>query len=134
MRVTAADRDDATFAIFVKAACEGVRCPKNDDLPAAAGTGRLARAGRIRVEVYEHNYRVVEIRAGDHTGKRTAEHPSGRKPYRVIDEKGDQWVSRTVVGALPTVRHVPRKRDTDALAPPSVTLPRVKFIEGKERT
>lgn len=92
-------REKRVFDELVTAALEGRRCPTNTELRAKNGEiGVLARAGHIRSEVYERNYRVIEITHGEHKGKRTAEHPKGYKPYRVLDSNGDQWKSRMTVG------------------------------------
>lgn len=82
--------DDA-FATLVVAAIAGQRCPvaaREGVLGLPSGvTGKLARDGKIKVEVYAKNYRVVEILVGPHAGKRTKAPPSiDWKPYRVIDK------------------------------------------------
>lgn len=77
--------DDA-FTTLVGFAARGERCPENgthglahDVVPA------LARAGRIRIHLYAHNYRAVEILEGQHKGAMTAPHPNPKiKPWRVI--------------------------------------------------
>jgi hypothetical protein len=70
------------------------RCGRS--LPAArsasarqrAGNVALARAGRIRIEVYAHNWRVVEILSGPNKGKRTAPCPNKTNgPYLVIEKE-----------------------------------------------
>jgi hypothetical protein len=125
---------EAVFDLLVRAACDGIRCPTNDDLGANRGAAlnALTRSGAIRVEVYERNYRVVEILKGDHAGKRTAEHPGARKPYRVIDANGDQWVTRKAGDKKMRVRHVERRSDAGRDGPAPVTLPRLSFLEGNK--
>ena len=84
------------FGMLEAAAAAGARCPINDQLPYGA-TKMLACNGRIRIEVYAHNWRVVEILEGPHKGKRTMEAPSIKsgklrgarpKPYLVSDRDG----------------------------------------------
>ncbi|MFN3627636.1 MAG: hypothetical protein ACK4S3_07125 [Parvibaculum sp.] len=118
------------FEVLVKAACEGVRCPANDDLPNRKLLSGLCRADHIRCEVYEKNYRVVEIRSGEHAGKRTAEHPAGGKPYRIVDDKGDRWVRRSAGAGRLAVRHAERKVDGRTVPPAPVSLPRLTFLEA----
>ena len=118
------------FDTLVQAAVDGIRCPTNGDLRAYKELSSLCREGFVRSEVYEKNYRVIEILRGKHAGKRTAEHPGGRKPYRIVDANGDRWVTRTDGGA-PRVRHPDRKIDTNRDGPAPVTLPRLSFLEGK---
>lgn len=118
------------FEVLVEAACAGERCPSNDQLPHRARLGGLCRAGLIRCEVYEKNYRVVEIRCGEHAGKRTAEHPAGGKPYRIVDDKGDRWMSRSAGAGRLAVRHAERKVDGRTVPPAPVSLPRLTFLEA----
>lgn len=87
---------DAVFAILVDAAVKGERCPTSEQLTYAMDrtdankwVSELAKVGRIRVEVSAHNWRVVEIREGEHKGKRTAPNPiKGAKPYMIVDRGG----------------------------------------------
>lgn len=90
---------ERTYALIEQAAIKGERCPQNDphgplssDLVSA-----LARAGRVRIEVYVHNFRVVTILTGPNAGKQTARPPrpkgaQRRDPYKVIDAKGT-WIN-----------------------------------------
>lgn len=76
---------DELFAIVERAAVEGRRCPTIDQLPYRTPLlADLARAGRIRIEVYSLNWRVVQITEGPNYGKRTAERPRGGEPYVII--------------------------------------------------
>lgn len=87
---------DAVFALLVECAVAKKRCPQNTtiaDHVAGRGLHRgngvsitiLADQGRICVEVYTHNWRVVEIRQGPHTGARTEECPhKNNGPYIVF--------------------------------------------------
>lgn len=90
---------DAVFAILVDAAARGARCPTSDNIAYClekrgfthGGTGivpDLAEVGRIKIEVYSLNWRVVEICEGEHKGERTAECPRGGKPYIILDRTG----------------------------------------------
>lgn len=121
------------FEVLVEAACAGARCPSNDQLPHRARLGGLCRAGLIRCEIYEKNWRVVEIRHGEHAGKRTAEHPGGRKPYRIVDDKGDRWVTRAAGTGAPAMRHVARQADGHAGGAAPVTLPKLSFLDNGEK-
>jgi len=86
---------DRVFTLLVGAACRGERCPQQ--FPHGTLTNQeniavpeLARAGRIRVELYALNWRVVVICEGEHAGKHTALSPHAGpkgarpKPYRTI--------------------------------------------------
>lgn len=95
------------FAIIVKAAEAGDRCPSNSpptyelrnlfcaESQAAfpkRGLMELAAAGFLKIEIAGHNWRTIEILQGPSKGKRTKEsaHLGGRT--RIIDSKGDRWV------------------------------------------
>ena len=91
------------FARLVDCARKGERCPTGDAISAgvtAAGlalsrkspTTALALAGRIRVRVHAHNWRVVEILEGPHAGKETKAARWGC--YLVIDRDGRRRVER----------------------------------------
>jgi hypothetical protein len=88
----------SAFAILESVAAEGKRCPQNHpDGPIKTATySTLARAGRIRVEIYAHNWRVVTIMEGPHKGKSTARSPhrGSSKPYKVIDKDDAPWPSQ----------------------------------------
>jgi hypothetical protein len=81
---------DQAFALLEGAAAKG-RALSSDSahgpIPSNA-IGALARAARIRSKVYAHNWRVVEITAGPHKGKRTKAAPTSSPPYVVIDRNG----------------------------------------------
>jgi len=96
---------DQTFALLERAAIAGERCPLNSPFGPVDSTTitALARKGRIRVEVYRHNWRVVTLAEGPHKGKRTKECPSGGKPYRAV--------SRETVYLDPTERRWPGPSD-----------------------
>jgi hypothetical protein len=87
------DALNALFKLVEAHAAEGKRCPTNDEIADyLARTGHLsrlkltdvARSGRIKIEVYAKNFRVVEICDGPHRGKRTQDAPHYQSPYRVI--------------------------------------------------
>lgn len=90
-RLTIDERKQQAFNILVAAAVDGRRCPENETFGSnRSAIGGLARDGRIRIEVYVHNYRVVTILDGEHAGKTTAPCPKkDAKPYRSIDSNGD---------------------------------------------
>lgn len=76
------------FEILERAAAAGERCPQSGNFGPLKShvTTALARAGKIRIEIYAHNWRVVTILEGRHRGKRTAETPykGTRRPYMTI--------------------------------------------------
>lgn len=80
------------FALIELAAENGERCPTNQSAENPTGelrsgvTTALLKQGRIRVEVYAHNWRVVTILTGPHAGKRTAPSPykGAGKPYLTL--------------------------------------------------
>lgn len=93
--------EQAVLAILRDAAQRGVRCPTNPEIaealikfgfptwPKEARVHELAYAGFLKVEVYDQNYRVVEI-----DGMRTKAARPGWQPYAVISggkRKTPQW-------------------------------------------
>lgn len=80
--------DDDVFALIVAAAVAGERCPQakpQGPIVDRSATMRLARDGKIRVDIYFRNYRVATIMEGKHRGKETAPCPkAGAKPYRTV--------------------------------------------------
>lgn len=76
-------RAEADFKLMEAAAAAGVRCPMNHPFGpiSPASVAALVAAGRIRSEVYRHNWRVVTILDGPHKGKSTAAPPEGGRPY-----------------------------------------------------
>ena len=88
--VTRADIQEG-FAAIERAALKDERCPTNISMENPAGTLRsgittaLVKEGKIRIEVYAQNYRVIEILTGPNAGKRTKAPPNKAwKPYRVL--------------------------------------------------
>lgn len=84
--------DEQVYAVVLAAARYQDRCPTAPELQRLVGSTantallRLAATGRVVIEVYGKNWRVVRI------GKlNTALPPGGRKPYRMIDQHGSFW-------------------------------------------
>lgn len=79
---------DRDFKLIEAAAAKGERCPQSQPHGPLqyASSGTLARAGRIRVEIFAHNWRVATIMEGPHKGKQTLRSPykGTQRPYRVI--------------------------------------------------
>lgn len=83
---------DKGFAEIERAAIIGARCPTNVSQENPTGTLRnglttaLVKEGKIKIEVYAHNWRVVEILTGPNAGKRTLAPPYkyATKPYLVL--------------------------------------------------
>lgn len=76
------------FQQIEHAALNGLRCPINKThgygTLRMGVTSELVKQGRIRVEVYAHNWRVIEITSGPNAGKRTAPPPyKDWKPYKI---------------------------------------------------
>lgn len=96
--------DDETFAKLERCAVNNERCPS--DLPHGTlkqgAVGRLAKAGRVRSEVFRGNWRVVTLLTGPNAGKTTKEapHPHG-KPYIIMDANGTFMGGRMQEGSAP---------------------------------
>lgn len=89
---------DKAFAMIEAAAIKGERCPQNDVFPGKKGAvPELARQGRIKIEVFAHNWRVVTIMEGPNKGKRTKAAPMGSEPYKVI-YKDHVRIPRRLIG------------------------------------
>ena len=76
------------FAALEQAAASGARCPITGTNGLTSNlTGALARSGKIRIDVYPHNWRVVTIVSGPHAGKSTAP-PKNKdwRPYLTIEQ------------------------------------------------
>lgn len=82
------------FTVLEAAAAAGERCPMREQLGtgAAPSLRTLARAGKIRIEIFNLNFRRITILVGPHAGKATADPPlyNGKrpKPYMVSDANG----------------------------------------------
>lgn len=80
------------FNLIERAAIKGERAPTNVSMDNPNGqlhsgvTSQLLKQGKIRVEVYAHNWRVIEILTGPNAGKRTAMPPYkyATKPYLTL--------------------------------------------------
>ena len=80
------------FAQIERAALAGERCPSTHGTYNSSGTlssgitTMLLREGRIKIEIYGRNWRVIEILKGPNAGKRTKEAPGYPKvwPYRTL--------------------------------------------------
>jgi hypothetical protein len=84
------DRLNQCFDDIVRAALRGERCPENNTQQVnTARCRQLAAAGRIKIEVYARNFRVVTLLTGPHAGKKTAPPPyKVQKPKLVITKDG----------------------------------------------
>lgn len=76
--------DENVYAYLLEIAKKGERAPTMEQIlyrfrGGVACVGRLAREGKIRIEVWAWNWRVIEIE-----GFRTKASPTGARPYRVI--------------------------------------------------
>lgn len=86
------DRIERDFALIEEAAIKGERCPSSRRYgPITSGaTEALVAEGRIRVEVYGKNWRVITILAGPHKGKTTAMPPFRHgQPYLVNGKRNN---------------------------------------------
>lgn len=93
------------MAMLEAAAVNNERCPQNSPHgPLTPGhTTELARTGKIRIEVFRGNWRVVTILVGPNRGKQTAPEPSGAiRPYMVIDSRARTLTKREVARPGPS--------------------------------
>ena len=78
---------DRTYALIEAAALAGERCPQSKPFgPLDRNATRvLAKSGRIKIEIFMHNWRVATIMEGHSAGKQTKmpEH-ANPKPYKII--------------------------------------------------
>lgn len=81
---------DEAFAVLEHAAATGERCPMNKTRGFwKTMISSLAHAGKIRIEVFSRNWRVVTILEGPQRGKATAAPPfKTNGPYLTIDAEG----------------------------------------------
>ena len=91
-------RLDSAFTVLELLAANGDRCLTRDQGMPPKITTALARAGKIKVEVFRLNFKVVTILVGPHRGKTTAH---GGKPYLIIDINGTWSGGHRIGGALP---------------------------------
>lgn len=84
---------DKAFSALEAAAAKGERCPQNSpDGIISDDISELARLGRVRSEIFAHNWRVVTILTGPHAGKKTAPCPHKcHGAWRVTDHEGTHY-------------------------------------------
>lgn len=93
---------DAVYKLVEAAAINGDRAPQMAPFgPLTAGMNAallyMARAGRLRVEIFIHNWRVITLCDGPYKGAHTARSPykGSGTPHKVI-QKGDRtWANRS---------------------------------------
>lgn len=89
MKLSRSEQVQRCFEALQRAAVAGARCPlSGSDGVTSDLTAALAKSGRIKIEVYARNYRVVEILDGPNKGKRTRSAPVGHETYKLIDKRG----------------------------------------------
>ncbi len=78
------------FIAIERAAVAGERCPLNGTHGVTKyAVLALAKAGRIRIDIYAHNWRVVTILTGPNAGKTTAKPLlNTRHPYVTVTKEG----------------------------------------------
>jgi len=74
------------YRLILAAARVGARAPQSAPFgPLDSGiTASLAKAGRIKIEVFAHNWRVITIMKGCFRGEHTQRRPGGGKPYKIV--------------------------------------------------
>src|SRR5437868_14199791 len=93
---------DRAFEILERCAEKNERCPVTSGPDAhkelkSADVGRLAKAGKIFVEISSKNWRRVTILSGPQTGKSTAANPyKGSRVYQTIGAEGTKVNGRFV--------------------------------------
>lgn len=102
-RLSMASRIEQAFGLIEAAAVAGARCPQNEPHgPIASGAvTALVEAGRVKSEIYAHNWRVVTILAGPNRGQTTAPPPLGGSPYLVNGVHVDRLRRRQEARACP---------------------------------
>lgn len=85
------DRSRAIYGILIKCCDERKRCPTLDQFAYWFSTttssiliSRMAKAGILRVEITNKNYRTVWICAGPHAGKSTLPPANPTRAYVVL--------------------------------------------------
>jgi len=113
MALTSPENLDRAFEILCACADKGQRCPPASGHAAhsflkSAHTSALAKQGKIRIEVFAHNWRVITILVGPHKGKHTELSPyaGAKKPYQIIDARGAVFTGRNI----PADRGAQRRR------------------------
>ncbi|MGB6535915.1 MAG: hypothetical protein WBF58_08130 [Xanthobacteraceae bacterium] len=95
-RLSHQERVELCFQVILRAAMQGERCPENGSSNVNTGLCRaLADAGRIKIEVFARNFRVVTILTGRHGGRKTAPPPyKVSQPKLVISKDGKHIFKR----------------------------------------
>lgn len=85
---------DEYFAILVDCALKGERCPlshwrgndgpRPSDIIPHGAVNKLARQGKILIEVSGRNWRTITILVGEHAGKKTASDPNGGVIWQTV--------------------------------------------------
>lgn len=113
---------DAAYALIEQAAIKGERCPQNHPHgPLFVGaTTALCKLGKIKIEIYAINWRVIALLEGPHKGKRTKA-PTWKcgPPYRTIqpDDFRDRTVKLTKRKITVPVIRAPRVATSPSSAP-----------------
>lgn len=85
---------DKAFDLLVEHAVIGARCPRTSGpdahrLIVTAHISKLAREGRIFVEISGQNFRQITILTGPHKGAKTAPNPdSGTHVWQTVGKEG----------------------------------------------
>lgn len=101
---------EETFKALEAAAIAGGRCPMNEpDGPLHYGdVPKLARAGRILIEISGRNFRQVTILVGEHAGKKTAPNPDPNAPiWQTLGKNGRVRHDRRIDGGSVVLRERP---------------------------
>jgi hypothetical protein len=79
--------DEDQFKLIERAAVTGARCPMSHPFGPLKGgpVQRLLIDGRIRIEIFAGNWRVVTILQGPNAGATTRRSPKGGQPYRTLE-------------------------------------------------
>ncbi len=87
---------ERAYEAILAAALNNERCPENQTRGVDTHLcGELARAGRIKIEVFARNFRVVTILTGPHAGLKTAPPPYRvTQPKLIITASGKQIIKR----------------------------------------
>lgn len=125
---------EEAYMLIAHRAIYGARAPTNysPENPSgevyASAVKELALQGRIRVEVYAKNWRVMELLDGPNAGARTAPLmlKNGKRfqgqPYRITDAR---------MKTNEVVSNKPKVASTRAAARATITLPKLKCLEEK---
>lgn len=104
---------DSAFALIEQAAIDGERCPKSRP-HGPLGTNdstALCRQGRIKIEVFGHNWRIATILVGPHAGKATQRPPNQwahEAPYIVVGKETTRIAAQKRTNL--TNDHIPARR------------------------